>query len=244
MNLKSPLMAPNQNTSASTLGLQVPIEAKQQEGKKLDVLERWEDAAPENDGFLHKEVIVRDSTTKAPEDETLTEQNSIAYDPDAPESWMFTWQEDGMESLLNYCPGGYHPVHLEDEFCDGRYFVIHKLGSGTYSTVWLAQDRHQQKYVALKILVADASEESIKPQILRSLGQDIEGNRHPGSDFVTSLWDDFYIDGPNGRHLCLVLQPAGCSVSTEQEASYKTSWMFKMSVARRISSFSRCNTWW
>ena len=44
-----------------------------------------------------------------------------------------------VESPHRYRPGGYHPVHLGDVFCE-RYRVIHKLGFGTYSTVWLARD--------------------------------------------------------------------------------------------------------
>ena len=38
-----------------------------------------------------------------------------------------------------YRPGGYHPVHLGDLYHQ-RYRVIHKLGFGSYSTVWLARD--------------------------------------------------------------------------------------------------------
>ena len=44
-----------------------------------------------------------------------------------------------VESPARYRPGGYHPVHLGDVYCK-RYKVIHKLGFGTYSTVWLARD--------------------------------------------------------------------------------------------------------
>lgn len=44
------------------------------------------------------------------------------------------------ESLLNYQPGGFHPVALGDTFKDGRYQVHHKLGWGGSSTVWLAHD--------------------------------------------------------------------------------------------------------
>ena len=44
-----------------------------------------------------------------------------------------------VESPNRYRPGGYHPVHLGDVYCQ-RYRVIHKLGFGTYSTVWLARD--------------------------------------------------------------------------------------------------------
>ena len=44
------------------------------------------------------------------------------------------------EDIGQYCPGGYHPVHLGDSFKDGRYCVINKLGCGSFSTVWLARD--------------------------------------------------------------------------------------------------------
>jgi serine/threonine protein kinase len=39
-----------------------------------------------------------------------------------------------------YRPGGYHPVHLGDQFNHGQYHVIRKLGAGSFSTVWLVID--------------------------------------------------------------------------------------------------------
>lgn len=44
------------------------------------------------------------------------------------------------EDLTRYCPGGYHPVHIGDSFNGGRYKILHKLGFGAFSTVWLARD--------------------------------------------------------------------------------------------------------
>lgn len=46
------------------------------------------------------------------------------------------------EDAEDYRRGGYHPVHLGEIFKDGRYRVIHKLGWGHFSTVWLAADRY------------------------------------------------------------------------------------------------------
>lgn len=43
-----------------------------------------------------------------------------------------------LESLSDYSPGGYHPIHIGDEL--SHYTVIDKLGWGAYSTVWLATD--------------------------------------------------------------------------------------------------------
>ena len=52
------------------------------------------------------------------------------------------------ESFSGYCPGGYHPVHLGESYgCDGRYKILHKLGNGTYSTVWLGKDLVSTRYV-------------------------------------------------------------------------------------------------
>lgn len=45
------------------------------------------------------------------------------------------------EPLSRYRQGGYHPVTLGDTFNDTRYTVLHKLGWGGYSTVWLARDK-------------------------------------------------------------------------------------------------------
>lgn len=45
------------------------------------------------------------------------------------------------EKPSKYRHGGYHPVTLGDTFHDGRYKIIHKVGWGGFSTVWLARDR-------------------------------------------------------------------------------------------------------
>ncbi len=44
------------------------------------------------------------------------------------------------EDANRYRPGGLHPVALGDvyESSAARYKIIHKLGWGAYSTVWLA----------------------------------------------------------------------------------------------------------
>ena len=61
------------------------------------------------------------------------------------------WPKDGVENLDGYCAEWYHPAYINDEFANGRYRVIHKLGYGSYSTVWLGRDQEEQRYVALKI---------------------------------------------------------------------------------------------
>ncbi|KAG5302186.1 hypothetical protein I7I48_02433 [Histoplasma ohiense] len=41
------------------------------------------------------------------------------------------------------CPGGFCPIKLGDHLCDGCYTIIHNLGSGGSSTVWLASDHKE-----------------------------------------------------------------------------------------------------
>lgn len=144
---------------------------------------------------------------------------------------IYQWQE-GVESLEGYCPGGYHPTCIGDQYRDGRYQVIHKLGYGSYSTVWLAQDHLKSRHVALKILVAAASENSSEGKILRALGSGHP--EHPGRAYVLSLLDEFFVNGPNGRHLCVVSEAAGCSVAKSKETS--TTWKFPANVARVIGA--------
>jgi serine/threonine protein kinase len=53
------------------------------------------------------------------------------------------------EPLHRYKKGGYHPVHIEDSMNDGRYKILHKLGWGSYSTVWAARDQRFGSHYAL-----------------------------------------------------------------------------------------------
>lgn len=62
--------------------------------------------------------------------------------------------EDFVENLQNYCKGGHHPILIGDFFDDGRYEIVHKLGYGGYSIVWLAYDHRKSRYAALKFLSA------------------------------------------------------------------------------------------
>jgi hypothetical protein len=64
------------------------------------------------------------------------------HDPDTGSiaSFRYLLVDFEAEDLEKYQPGGFHSVHLEDIYDNNRYRVVHKLGAGGFSTVWLARD--------------------------------------------------------------------------------------------------------
>ena len=118
-----------------------------------------------------------------------------------------------VEPLQWYRKGGYHPIELGDYLdSDDRFRVVHKLGHGGFATVWLCWDLLTGKWRAVKVLVAaisndDCAELNIKRLFDGIPEQDLEDN-----GLVMPL-EHFYIDGPNGTHLCLVLPFLGTQLS-------------------------------
>ncbi|OGM49590.1 hypothetical protein ABOM_001773 [Aspergillus bombycis] len=76
-----------------------------------------------------------------------------------------------VERLDYYVPGGYHPVVLGDQLSAGRYVIAHKLGFGRSATTWLAEDRRQNRLVALKISTAESANRMHEVQILSQLAK-------------------------------------------------------------------------
>ena len=116
-----------------------------------------------------------------------------------------------IEDLERYEKGGYHPVSLGDTFDNERYRVVHKLGHGGSSTVWLARDNTLQRYVSLKILCAEEPSDIKDIKVLDYLKN--KNPSHPGYQYISFLYDSFGIDGPNGSHMCLVSEVLGPSLA-------------------------------
>ena len=136
------------------------------------------------------------------------------------------------EEPNDYRPGGLHPIHIEDSLDSGRYTVIHKLGYGLSSTVWLARDVTLNTYVAIKILTAEASKTRNELRCLELLSSKPR-SKHPGQEYISASFLDrhFWLDGPNGQHLILVSKASGPSVS------HMSNWNIRIreSLARRIA---------
>ncbi|SPJ75326.1 related to dis1-suppressing protein kinase dsk1 [Fusarium torulosum] len=109
----------------------------------------------------------------------------------------------------DYKKGDYHPVHLGDRYYNGRYRIVHKIGAGNTSTIWLARDDLESRWVALRILKAECSA-SIGGNI--TMCHSFLAQYHLYDPRFITYWHYFRIDGPNGRHLCLVLPFCGPSL--------------------------------
>ncbi|GJJ15713.1 hypothetical protein Clacol_009991 [Clathrus columnatus] len=165
-------------------------------------------------------------------------------EPEAPlrqKKWRF--DRDASRLFCEWCemyrPGGFHPVNLGDKFRDGTYTVIRKLGSGSYSTVWLAVDSSIKRYVALKIFTAKASVSETELGIIQFLSQ--KANIDNRSQYIITLLDTFIHQGPNGTHRCLVFEPMGPSAESlarqlpeSRQKPFQTIPRFPKSMAKRI----------
>lgn len=115
---------------------------------------------------------------------------------------------EDLEDREEYKPGGYHPVHLGDTLGDDdRYRVLHKLGNGEFATVWLCRDIEARKYVAVKIITAEKSHQDCPELNVMKLSNSKDNKIE--NDKIAIPQNYFWINGPNGSHLCLVLLVLG-----------------------------------
>ncbi|XP_077386103.1 SRSF protein kinase 1b isoform X1 [Festucalex cinctus] len=117
--------------------------------------------------------------------------------------------DDEQEDPGDYCKGGYHHVKIGDLF-NGRYHVIRKLGWGHFSTVWLAWDIQEKRFVAMKVVKSaehytETALDEIK--LLKCVRNTDPGD--PSRERVVQLLDDFKISGMNGTHVCMVFEVLG-----------------------------------
>lgn len=120
-----------------------------------------------------------------------------------------------LRGLERYESGGFHPVHIDDQHDDNRYRVVHKLGAGGFSTVWLAQDLPARRWVGLKFIVAAESGNYV------ARSSDITTDSVlANSELLVTPEREFWVDGPNGRHLCLVIPLVGPNLATLSSGIY------------------------
>ncbi|KAL0565056.1 hypothetical protein V5O48_016981 [Marasmius crinis-equi] len=100
------------------------------------------------------------------------------------------------EDMTRYTHGGYHPC-IVGNILHGQsssYRIVHKLGFGSYATVWLAEMMDASKaFVAVKVSTADGLS-----------AREAESLRAVQSEHTVTLLDAFALDGPNGTHSVIV----------------------------------------
>ncbi|RYP93446.1 hypothetical protein DL770_000489 [Monosporascus sp. CRB-9-2] len=139
---------------------------------------------------------------------------------------------EDIENIEHYRRGGFHPVAYGDMLAE-RFEVVSKLGHGGFATVWLCIDHHkrdeetdgdadadqdQVKWRAIKIIRADQSyEERAELRLKQHLKSQGVGRREWEANHVSLPLEHFWLEGPNGRHLCESSAVLGPSVAERWE---------------------------
>ena len=147
-----------------------------------------------------------------------------------------------IEEIEDYQPGGYHPISIGDTFDQGRYRILHKLGFGGSSTVWLARDQWEGKdrgrIATLKAMRADIS--SVSPAEIPELAisQTLIESLPPfhSADFQP-VDHHFLVQGPNGSHRFLIYPLAGPSILAMSDSPGRVagSRRLRADLARRVA---------
>ncbi|KAI6353589.1 hypothetical protein MCOR25_008928 [Pyricularia grisea] len=117
------------------------------------------------------------------------------------------------ERFEYYGPDLFYPVHIGDVLND-RYQVITKLGYGSVSTLWLAKDLHEHRYVTLKVFVH--GESSAEFNCYYHFHSGLVCESHRGRLSIRIAESRFQVEGPGGTHDVFVLKPLGLSVRSLQ----------------------------
>lgn len=136
----------------------------------------------------------------------------LSHSPDDSESSEdeATENANDEEDSEDYCKGGYHPVQVGEQYKDGKYTIVRKLGWGHFSTVWLSKDNATGKHVALKVVRSAAHYTETALDEIKLLNKVVDANKsHPGRAHVVSLLDSFNHKGPHGMHVCMVFEVLG-----------------------------------
>ncbi|KAH9909598.1 kinase domain-containing protein [Xylariomycetidae sp. FL2044] len=130
--------------------------------------------------------------------------DDVGYFVDSDDEGEVEGDAEPRERCALYCPIQISALLVQ------RYRIVHKLGWGGFSTVWLARDQVQEKYVALKIMIPDWRQEEhekyMHEQIMQRAAPDA-----PGS--LVTYVDHFQFLNLRGQwHAVLVLPVRGPSL--------------------------------
>ncbi|GMF80974.1 unnamed protein product [Aspergillus oryzae] len=110
------------------------------------------------------------------------------------------------ETLPTYQPEQYYPVN-QGEVLNGRRFASVCPYNGDSITML---ESSASTYVVLKVYVTGQARAHVRELRIYKQMNEVETN-YPGRNFIRKLLDHFDIEGPHGRHVCLVHEPHGTS---------------------------------
>ncbi|OTB03596.1 hypothetical protein M426DRAFT_23539 [Hypoxylon sp. CI-4A] len=144
-----------------------------------------------------------------------------------------SWAE--VENVDLYNKGGLYPVDIGDILGE-RFEVVHKLGYGGFSTVWLCLDVRNQTWKSVKIMTADHSAKENDLKIVSHL-REKSSLKQIEENHIDVPHEQFWIESANGRHLCFVTEVYGNMVSywaMRQDPTTEETRVAKTSVCRQI----------
>lgn len=132
------------------------------------------------------------------------------------------------EPLMRYSEGLYYPICIGDVL-NSRYRILHKLGWGGFSTVWMAQDVKRQQIVALKISIpGDMGDRELKTH--RYILDTVKDTSR-----LLTFQDNFTLAGANGTtHLVMVYPVRGPSMTMQIYMDEKISMKKRMAAAKQL----------
>ncbi|KPI42574.1 Serine/threonine-protein kinase spk-1 [Cyphellophora attinorum] len=126
-----------------------------------------------------------------------------------------------------YRPEGFCPVVVGISM-NSRYEVVHKLGWGSFCTVWLARDHHKGRYVAVKVTSAKDTQFDGYVEVTAHLALQKRLAEQDRVRHIVPLLDWFGVASGNGRHLCLVFEFNGPSLAYFTDEQCKRSRKLKV----------------
>ena len=124
--------------------------------------------------------------------------------------------DNDLEDLKGYRPGGFFPIHLGDYLKCGRFRVFHKLGSGRSATVWLCRDYKEGTWAAVRILKAElsvAEDSDFDPyQTFWAAMRGVPAEELKEAHLILP-YVEFWESSANGLHQCFALPLLGSDIS-------------------------------
>ncbi|OBT61692.1 CMGC/SRPK protein kinase [Pseudogymnoascus sp. 23342-1-I1] len=118
------------------------------------------------------------------------------------------------ETYDDYVAEEFYPARIGEVIKSSgeEYEIIGKLGFGRHSTVWLCRERGDDKFYTLKLTISHHPHTTNREADIYTLIQSLPPSPHAGRAHVRELREAFEIQGPEGRHWCLVHPVLGLSV--------------------------------